>query len=199
MKRDPEELIDLTRSGDGEALDELIGRCLPGLRVFARLRMSRALRAKESATDIAQSVCRELLERLEGFDYRDEKSFRKWLYNAAVHKISHRERHYMAQRRDVKREIPPEQQESGARSLLECYATLHTPSRNAIASEELARIEDAFDRMPEDYREVIVLTRVLRLSHAEVAAEMGRNEGAVRVLLHRAMARLATLLSSQPD
>jgi DNA-directed RNA polymerase specialized sigma24 family protein len=41
---------------------------------------------------------------------------------------------------------------------------------------------------------VISLARIVGLSHAEIAKEMGRSEGAVRTLLSRALARLATLL-----
>jgi RNA polymerase sigma factor (sigma-70 family) len=47
---------------------------------------------------------------------------------------------------------------------------------------------------PENYREVITLSRVVGLSHREIGEQIGKNEGAVRVLLHRALARLGRLM-----
>jgi len=43
-------------------------------------------------------------------------------------------------------------------------------------------------------REVIVLVKLSGLSHAEAARRLGRTEGSTRVLLSRALARLATRL-----
>jgi RNA polymerase sigma factor (sigma-70 family) len=48
-------------------------------------------------------------------------------------------------------------------------------------------MERAFDLLSDDHREVITLSRIVGLSHAEIAAELGRSEGAVRVLLSRAL------------
>jgi RNA polymerase sigma factor (sigma-70 family) len=79
--------------------------------------------------------------------------------------------------------------------LAEQYARLGTPSRHAIAREALARVEAAFDRLPEDYREVIVLHRIAGLSHREIGERLDRSEIASQRLLARALARLSTLLS----
>jgi RNA polymerase sigma-70 factor (ECF subfamily) len=49
----------------------------------------------------------------------------------------------------------------------------------------------AVERLPEDRRRVIVLRFVNEMSTAEIAAILGRSEGAVRVLLHRALRSVA--------
>ena len=54
----------------------------------------------------------------------------------------------------------------------------------------------ALDRMPDEYRQVVTLSRRGGLSHAEVAAELGKTEGATRMLLHRALARLGVELNA---
>ena len=51
-------------------------------------------------------------------------------------------------------------------------------------------LAEALSRLPEDYREVIVLRNLEGLSHEEVAARMGRGIGAVRMLWLRALSRL---------
>jgi DNA-directed RNA polymerase specialized sigma24 family protein len=43
---------------------------------------------------------------------------------------------------------------------------------------------------------VILMARVIGMSHAEIAAELGIAEGAVRTRLSRALARLATRMAS---
>ena len=75
------------------------------------------------------------------------------------------------------------------------YARFAAPSRAASSAEEIARIEQAFAGLPEDYREVILLSRVVGLDRASVAREMNRSEDSIRNLLHRALAKLGSLLS----
>lgn len=49
----------------------------------------------------------------------------------------------------------------------------------------------------DEYREVIVLRFVEELSHAQTAAALGKSEGAVRVLQHRALAALRQALAKE--
>lgn len=168
---------------------------MSGLRGYVRLRAGPELRAMESTSDIVQSVCREILENRERFQFRGEDGFRRWLYTTALRKLSNRAR----TRRTLKRGAPvrpiedvPEGEVAGG--LLDCYRTFCTPSGAVQASEEVGRIEAAFDELPGEYREVITLSRILRLSHAEIALKLGRSEGATRTLLYRALGRLSEVL-----
>lgn len=193
---DLRELLDKARGGDPAALEALLRSNLPGLRAFLRLRSGRLLRAKESVSDLVQSVCRELLQDLASAEVETEQAFRCWLYTSAHRKILDRRKYWEAEKRDAAREAPPAGAPcEGEQSLLQSYAVLATPSRHAAASEEIARIEEAFERLPEEYREVISLARFVGLSSREIAARMGKSEEAVRQLLTRARARLARLLS----
>ena len=71
----------------------------------------------------------------------------------------------------------------------------HLQQRPALSAGLLQRIERAFEQMPEEYREVITLAHLVGLSRAEIAQQLGKSEGAVRVLLHRALARMSSILS----
>jgi RNA polymerase sigma-70 factor (ECF subfamily) len=104
-------------------------------------------------------------------------------------------RHHHAARRDVAREVAGGGTDGDTTYGL--YYTRITPSRVAMGRESMAAFEAAFDRLNDDHREVITLTRIVGLSHAEAAQEMGRSEDAVRVLLQRALARLAWFLSRE--
>lgn len=193
---DTEKLVEAATQGDEIAIDELLNRYLPGLRAFIRLRTGRLLRAKESASDLAQSVCREVLQHMDRFQYGGESGFKNWLYTTALRKIANRQAFYQAARRDARREVQRATDEERQRQseLLEAYGTICTPSQHAMAHEELERIEGAFEKMPEDYRDVICYSRILGLSHKEIAEAMDRSEGAVRTLLSRALTRLAEVL-----
>lgn len=192
------ELLQSATRGDGSAVDVLLARYLPGLEAFIRLRQGRLLRAKESAADLVQSVCREILEHAERYQYRGEAQFKHWLYATAMRKLSNKNEYYRAEKRDAAREAAPPpgagSQAGGTAGLFAQYQTVWTPSREAVAREEVARIEAAFEALPEGDREVILLSRMVGLPHREIAEALGSTEGAVRVRLSRALAKLAAEL-----
>ncbi len=187
MTDDFRSLLERARRGDREARDALLGDHLPGLRAFVRVRSGAALRARERCSDLVQTVCREVLNDLDGADCEAPEEFRRWLYAVALHKIVRKAEYHAAQKRAVEREATPV--DDGV--LLDAYATVFTPSRAAVAREEVDRIERALDALPEEFRDVIVQARLLGMSHQEISAQTGRSEVAVRKLLSRARARLA--------
>jgi DNA-directed RNA polymerase specialized sigma24 family protein len=84
------QLVQHATQGDRPAIDQLLERYLPGLRAFIRMRAGPMIRRRESESDLAQSVCREVLEHLDQFQYGDEVGFKRWLYTTALRKILHR-------------------------------------------------------------------------------------------------------------
>ncbi|MEM7306429.1 MAG: RNA polymerase sigma factor [Planctomycetota bacterium] len=187
------DLVQRATGGDQAAVELLLAEHLSRLRAFLRLRMGAVVRSKESTEDLVQSVCREALERLDGFEYRGEASFRHWLFRQAEHKVIDRGRFYRRGKRDAEREIALEAQGHESETL-RGLESLFTPSRDAVAHEELARLEQAFGKLPPDYQEVILLARVVELPHAKIAERMGRTVSATWTLLSRALARLSTHL-----
>ena len=187
-------LVERAAAGDEAAREELLGRHLAELTAFVRLRLGHALRSRESSQDIAQSVCRGALEDLGEFEYRSEDGFRNWLLLKAERKIRDRGRFWGRLKRDVTRELPHFGGDDEDTLVFRQLRTLFTPSRNAVAREELVKLEQAFKELPDDHRQVIVLARLVGLPHEEVAREMGRSASATRTLLSRALARLATAM-----
>lgn len=188
---DADDLLERATGGDAAAMDALMQRHLPGLRAFVRLHAGRLIRDREASTDLVQSVCREVLQRIDRLQYGGASGFKRWLYRTALRKIADRRDYYQAQRRDVRREVMPAELDGSAADVLDCYGSFCSPSRHASAREELQRVEAAFDDLPENYREVIVSARLLGLSHGEIATQMGKSEGAIRTMLSRATAQLA--------
>ncbi len=189
MTDETEILVRDASQGALGAVEELLARYLPGLRGYVRRRAGGLIHAKESSSDVVQSVCREVLERLadERFDYRGEEAFRRWLYQAAVLKMRDRRRFYLAERRDAGREVAPRGGSTGAG--LEPFRASGTPSQEVGRREEIARVQAALEQLPENYRRVIELAQLEGRSHREIAAELGISEANSRVLLSRALAR----------
>jgi RNA polymerase sigma-70 factor (ECF subfamily) len=131
---------------------------------------------------------------LDRFQFQGEANFKHWLYTTALRKIANRYEYYGADKRDPAKEVAGSPSDADG-PVLECYRSFYTPSEHAMMREELSRVEQAFEKLPEDYREVIVLARVVGLSRAEIAEKMGRTEGAVRTLLSRALAELAEVVT----
>ena len=192
MAHSTEELI-RAASRDKHALEQLLIRHLPSLQAWLRLRMGAMLRSRETPEDLVQSVAREALGELSTFEWRGEAAFRHWLYVRAQHKLQDRLHYLGAQKRDPKREVPTPED---SHALLQCYATLCTPSRELASAEALRRIEAAFDELPADYQEAISLYRICGMDYPEIAERMQRSQGAVRNLVYRGLSRLAVRLGA---
>ncbi len=173
------------------AVGHLIEQHLPDLTAYVRRRTDPLVSAKESAADLVQSVCREVIEHASRFRHDDDDGFRRWLFRTAERKIIDRYRYYTAERRTSTREVSDDPDSPLRRFGL-------TPSQDAIAREELLHIERAFAELPAHYREVIVLARMERCSHAEIAARLHKSEGAVRNLLYRGLVALSAHLDQPP-
>jgi RNA polymerase sigma factor (sigma-70 family) len=176
-------------------IEALFERNLPHVRAFVRLRIDALTRDKEAISDVVQSACREVLAN-EDFEFRGELAFRSYLCQAALHKLQDRRRRYLAQKRNPHREQVRTEVDPAVH--LVYRSTMFDPERRAIRAEEVAQLESAFDRLPDDYREALSLYRIVGAPIAEVAKHLGRTEAATKMLLSRAMARLTSLLS-HPD
>jgi len=194
---DSSRLAHRAAAGDRAAVDALIERHLPELRAFVRLRAGDALRRRESTSDLVQSTCREVLTHLERFQFPDESAFRRWLFVTAQRKIADRADHYAAQKRAAAREERLAS-EAGVQDeqLANCYRRFSSPSRRALVRDEIEQLERAFDALTEEQREIVTLAHVVGLSRAQIAEQVGKSENAVRIVLHRALARLAEIVNA---
>lgn len=195
MTHDPEELARRAADGDAAALERLLEQHLPAMRAFVRAHMGPALRARESMSDLVQSVCRELLTHRRRFQHPSAHAFAAWMFTMARRKIANRARDLQAGKRAPEREIEG-LDEATLTELGGEYARITTPSGRLLRREEIARLEAALDQLTPEQREVITLAHLAGLPRKEIAALLDRAEEAVRTQLHRAMARLAVLLEA---
>ena len=73
------------------------------------------------------------------------------------------------------------------------------PERSVLARADASAAWAAVARLPGDRRRAVVLRFVEEMSTAEIAGVLGRSEGAVRVLLHRALRTVARDLGERGE
>jgi RNA polymerase sigma-70 factor (ECF subfamily) len=199
MERDLAADIAAARRGDPRAVDSLFARNLPPLVAFIRSRAGKAVAARESAVDIAQSVFREVLQDVDKIELKGEAAFKNWLFMQATRKVLDRAKFLQRERRNVAREVELPEAGPAADAMLACYASIATPSQHAAAREELARFEAAVQQLPEAQRDAVTMSRLMNLSYPQIAEQMGMTESAVRGLVARGLAALSSQLDGDGD
>ena len=119
-------------------------------------------------------------------DGEGASTFRVWLFQIARNAIAN-------QRRGRRRH--PE-------TPLQAVAVIADPfdvEGRAAALDEAADAWAAVGRLPADRRRALILRFVDEMSTAEIAGVLGRSEGAVRVLIHRALRSVARDLAGRSE
>lgn len=178
----------------GPALESLLERHLGDLESYVRKNMGAGLAQRESCADLVQSICREVLQNQERFRFQGEPAFRKWLLQAALHKLIDRRRFYRARNRD---QVAREADHSEAWRIEEIAMlakTLGSPSGEAMLREDIGRLSSALNRLAEADRGIIRMIHIDGLTHADVAERIGCTEPQSRGRLFLALARLSAHL-----
>jgi RNA polymerase sigma-70 factor, ECF subfamily len=117
-------------------------------------------------------------ERARPVDGADASTFRVWLFRIARNAVAERRR--WLRRRP---EFP-----------LDAAGALAAPldvEADATRRDDAAAALRAIGRLPGDRRRAVILRFVHEMSTSEIAGVLGRSEGAVRVLIHRALRSVA--------
>jgi RNA polymerase sigma-70 factor (ECF subfamily) len=198
---DPAQLLVLARAGDGRALGRLLELYRSYLALLARLQIGRRLQGKVDAADLVQETFLEAHRNFVHFQGGTEGELVSWLRHILAGHLAMLVRRYLGtRRRDVRleRELAFELDES-SRVLNQCLvAPQSTPSQQAARREQAVLLANALGRLPEDYREVIILRHLEELSFPEVARRMDRTLNSVKNLWARALGRLRRLLGDLP-
>lgn len=168
----------MLRRGDDEALEQALALLQNTVFSFSM----RVCGQREDAEDTMQEVLAKSVPYLPKFD--SPKALLVWLYKVAKNRcLMSRRRSKFAPKEELSLdELMPDRKE------LEQLGTDGSinPEMFAIRSEESARVRDAIQKLPPQYRIVLVLRDMEGLSDEEVAEITGLRSGTVRVRLHRA-------------
>ena len=194
---DPEQLLRLARTGNAVALGRLLEMYRNYLALLARLHIGRRLRGKIDPEDLVQDAFLKAHRDFPLFHGTSEAQLAGWLRQILSANLAMCLRRYLGtQRRDVRleRELADAVDQSSQVLDRALIAEQSTPSQRAIRREQAVLLADELEKLPSDYREVIVLRHLEELSFPEVARRMGRTVDSVQKLWVRALARLRQTL-----
>jgi RNA polymerase sigma-70 factor (subfamily 1) len=190
-----QKLVSLAQDGDNSALDQLCRIYSERVLRIVRFRMGRELRGKLESMDLVQDAFVAAVKDLDKFEYRDEGDFLRWMSKIAENKIRDSLKRLHANKRDIRREVPidhsaPTEGDNCTRMPEPIMTT--TPSVIFSVGEELDKLENAMNLLKSEYREVIVLNQIEGLSLKKIGDRLCKSPDAVRMLVARAMASLAS-------
>jgi RNA polymerase sigma-70 factor (ECF subfamily) len=178
MRSEIEQAVRLLQRGDDASLEQALALLQNTVFSFSM----RVCGQREDAEDTMQEVLLKSVPYLPKFD--SPKALVVWLYKVAKNRcLMSRRRSKFAPKQDLSlEELMPERKEleqMGSEGSL-------NPEAFAIRSEEASRLRDAIQKLPPQYRIVLVLRDMEGLTDEEVAEITGLRSGTVRVRLHRA-------------
>src|SRR5436309_3392484 len=171
------ELLAACRRSDRRAFEELVR--LSHRRVYSLA--YRLVGDRSDAEDVAQEAYLRMYRGLAGF--REEAQFVTWMYrivtNCAMTVLRKRGRFGVL--------------------LSEEDLDVPVPDRAAERAVDRDELERALAELPEGQRVAVLLKDVYGMSVREISEELGVEEGAIKVRLHRARKRLAQSLTTGDD
>jgi RNA polymerase sigma-70 factor (ECF subfamily) len=167
MKLVPDEDVMLqVRNGEVEMLGVLFDRYqAPLFNFYSKMTQDRTV-----SEDLVQEVFLRILRYRQ--TYRPDTTFRTWMYQIARNT-----------RLDQVRKTRPE-------APFASEPVAPTSLNSAQQQQEAALLQRALMRLPEDKRELLVLSRFQELKYDEIARLLGCEVGAVKVRVHRALQQL---------
>lgn len=195
------DMVLAAKEGETATLGRLLERYATYLHIMASTELSPKLRTRVSPSDVVQETLLDAHRDFGKFQGETAGQFVKWLQRILANNVAQSvERHLLTRKRDVRREVSLERMERRIEGSTLRLATLlpgdvSSPS-DALHREEQAHVlEEALQRLPEDYRDVLLLRHLRDEKFRDIAEQFGRSEGAVRMLWLRAVARLREILA----
>jgi len=78
-------------------------------------------------------------------------------------------------------------------------AAAHTTEDLVAGRDELKRVLEGVALLPDDRREALIMRFALGMDNREIARALGRTDGATKVLIHRAIKQLESLVAMDED
>lgn len=141
------------------------------------------LRDRTAAEDVVAETFHRALENLDRYEWRGVP-FSAWLYRIASNVIAARYRHETPLPLDA---------------ALSVYDEEIGPEGSLLVGERRSEVRAAVAALPPEQQQAVILRYGQDLRNKEIAYIMGRSEGAIKQLLHRAMQNLQRRLDPGRD
>lgn len=184
------DLVTRVQQGDEAAFDELVHRHQQRALTVAW----QVLRNAEDATEVAQdafvSVYRHIGE------FRGDSEFRTWLHQIVLNLARNKHRWWKRRGRQTTVSLDCPIGTADGDLPRDVAGTGAAPDAEMVAREDVERIRVALGRLPQKFREVLVLRNVEELSYEEIATVLGCSLGTVKSRIARARDALRELVNN---
>ena len=170
-------LVDRAQAGDREALEELYLTHFDSIYSYLHL----SLGNRHDAEDVTTQTFLKMLESIGKFRWRSAP-FSAWLFRIA-HNLAMD--HFRAARRLQPEDEVPEPPDAA-----------HSAEEQALQAMGDRNLLELIGSLSPDQQQVLTLKFVFSFSNAETATILGKTEGAVKSLQHRALASLQRQLAA---
>lgn len=195
-------LLAEARQGNRESLGQLLQWYTSYLNLLANTQLDRRLRRRMNPSDIVQEAMLAAHRDFAGFRGQTQAELLCWMRTILIHVLRRNfDRHVKVEKRDIRREVSIDTLAGDVDRSAARLATLlpdrgDSPSAALRSKESELELADRLSQLKPDHRQVIVL-RVLRgLPFEDIATEMNRSNGAVRMLWLRALDAFKSLNGS---
>jgi RNA polymerase sigma-70 factor (ECF subfamily) len=198
-----EQLLAEAREGEANCLGRVLQYYGNYLKLLVTTHLDAKLRARCSPSDIVQESYFEAHRDFGNFRGQTEAEFLAWLRKILVNNMAREvEKHILSAKRDVRREVrfsgmQAELERSAARLESVLVDQAPSPSSRADRHEHVVALANHLAELPTDYREVLVLRHCEGLAFKDIARQMGRSAGAVRMLWLRAIGQIRQLMNQR--
>ncbi len=192
-------LLNRARAGSRESLGQILEACRAYLHTVASAKRDLGLQAKGGVSDLVQETFLEAQRDFDQFDGVSEEELLAWIRQLLLNNMANFTRIYReAAKRSIDREVRVGS-DSAAFDLAENVAANDlSPSGMVLAQEQAQKLQCALERLPDDYRQVLLLRYQEQRPFEEIAGQMNRSANAVRKLWMRAVERLQDELREAP-
>ncbi|MBI2278824.1 MAG: sigma-70 family RNA polymerase sigma factor [Candidatus Brennerbacteria bacterium] len=175
MRESEEKLVQKAKNGDAESFGALYDLYMPRIYRFVFLRT----RGREDAEDLTHQVFMNAWQNLHRYETRGFP-FGSWLYRIASNAVID---YYRTAKAHAPLEAVPE----------EVFAEPNTMGDVVDTAINLDRIRITLASLEPDQQNVLLMKFVDDMTNKEIADALGKTEGAVRVIQHRAIKKLRSL------
>jgi RNA polymerase sigma-70 factor, ECF subfamily len=179
-----EKLVRIVRQGNREVYRELVKRYQKKLFVY----LYHLMRNKEETEDVLQDVFIKVYDNLAKFD--TQKKFSSWIY-----RIAHNEAVNIIKRKNWRKFISWEDITIKG-DTLDLKAKEKSPLDDWIEKELKGEMQTALEKLPDQYREVLILRYFLGKSYDEISEIIRKPVNTVGTLINRAKKRMLVIIKS---
>ena len=171
--------------------------CRDYLLLIANQEFDKELHRKIGPSDIVQNTMLTVHQHVEEFKGEKREQFMAWIRKILLRDLQQVRRELKGTaKRNTNLERPIDGDSQLGQNAIPLSDKNVTPHTNALRSEEREMVNRAMERLPEDFRNVIMMRNSEQLSFAEIGERLNRSADAAQKLWTRAIEKLKTELKS---